>query len=684
MAKNKNTSKQNSIKIPVNKQTKKEIDILQSKSPALEKSFWNKPANQFLFVGTIALITFVFFSTCLNNQLTNWDDLGYVIYNQYIKDSSTQGILNIFKLSSTVMGNYHPLTILTYAIEYSYCGLKPWLYHFDSVILHVITTIVVFFFVKLLTKRTIAAIIAALLFGIHPMHVESVAWVAGRKDILYGLFYMLSCICYIYYARTQNNKRFFWYIAVIIFFAISLLSKSVGVTLPVILLLIDYFEKRKINIFLLIEKIPHFALSLLFGLLSITAQKQVGALGTLDVTYTPIERLALGNYALITYIWKAILPIGLCNFYPYPEKVNNALPGIYFIYILFVLAVLFLIWKYARKNTMIIFGFLFFLINIVLLLQFIPVGGCIMSDRYGYIPYLGFFIIIGWSISELFESKNKILLGKIALSLTLIYSIVLGFMTTERCKDWYDSISLWNDEIQKHPDNPVAYYYMGQEYYTRFENTTAMNEKKIYGDSSMYYFKMSEAKKPDYINPIISIAELQRNYGLIDDAKISYFKALKYAKNDVTSLEPIYMGMGVVYCIKKDYDSAAFCFRTGLQLKPINSDGHSNYANFLNIIGKNDSALFEYAVAISQNPDNFIPYENRARILVAKNKYDDALKDYNKVLEMMPDRGETYYLRSQCYWLKGNKVLALKDIEMSKTKGFSQIDPNYYQQLKNQ
>ena len=127
MAKNKNTSKQNSIKIPVNKQTKKEIDILQSKSPALEKSFWNKPANQFLFVGTIALITFVFFSTCLNNQLTNWDDLGYVIYNQYIKDSSAQGILNIFKLSSTVMGNYHPLTILTYAIEYSYCGLKPWL-----------------------------------------------------------------------------------------------------------------------------------------------------------------------------------------------------------------------------------------------------------------------------------------------------------------------------------------------------------------------------------------------------------------------------------------------------------------------------------------------------------------------------------------------------------------------------
>ncbi len=654
--------------------------------PAAAKTAAVKQDNGFLsawyaplvIVSAIAALTFLFFKTCCDNQFTNWDDLGYIITNQLIKDTSDDWLKNIFSIDHPVMGNYHPLTILLYALEYKKVGLEPWLYHFDSVITHVLVTIAVFYFVKKQTGRLVAATVAALLFGLHPMHVESVAWGAGRKDLLYGFFFVLTFTTYIDYIRSEGSKKMLWYILGIALFALSLLAKSVAVSLPVALFAVDYLENRKISIKLLIEKIPHFGLSLLFGLLSVKAQKDIGALGSLDASFNPLERIALGCYALWAYLWKAVVPVGLSNFYPYPLKVGDSLPGVYYIYPVIIIGIALLVWFFGRRSKQVLFGIAFFLINIVLLLQFIPVGGAILSDRYGYIPYLGLFFIVGWFVSELFEGPSPNALAKPVFGGVLVYCLVLGYMSNERCKDWYDSISLWKDDMEKHPEAPVAYFYIGQEYFTKFESSTNAKEKQMYADSSMYFFNMSVARKPDYLQPTVCIAELQRHFNQIDDAKITYQKAMKIDPKN----EAVFLGLGVVYAIKQQYDSAEYAFKMALKLKPFSPEGHSNYANYLDIVGKLDSSLVEYGVSINQNPDAYIPYMNRARIFMRQNKLDEAMADYQKVIVLKPELPEPYYLRSKIFFQKGNKAQALKDVEKATSMGFTQVDQAYLQQLK--
>ena len=640
-------------------------------------SFLHKYSQPIIVFG-IALVTFLFYIVILENKLTNWDDLGYITANTLIRDSSWNGIKAIFSVDNPVMGNYHPLTILLYDIEYHYKGLEPFIYHFDSLVLHILTTLAAYFFVRNLTRRTSAAVIAALLFGLHPMHVESVAWAAGRKDVLYGFFFILSCNTYVNYIRTEGNKKMAWYFSGLIFFALSLLAKSVAVTLPVTLFLIDYFEQRKWSLKLLIEKIPHFALALLFGLLSVEAQKKIGALGSLDVSFTPLEHIALGGYALCTYLWKAFVPMGLSNFYPYPLKENGSLPGIYYIYPVILAALIFIIWKYGRKNKVVIFGVGFFIVNIFLLLQFIPVGGAIISDRYGYIPYLGLFIMAGWLLSSYYEGKEKSSSAKLAVGISLCYCLCLGFTTNERNKDWRDSLSIWNDDREKHPEAPVAYFYLGQEYDNRYEAATEPKEKKNYLDSTLFNYVTAIQHKPDYLNAIICLAELQRTIGQLNEAKANYNVAMKLdAKN-----ENVYLGLGIVYAIKNQFDSAAWAFQTALKLKPIYPEAHSNYANFFDITGHIDSALAQYAISISQNPDAIIPYMNRAKIFLKTSRFNDAIADYTKVIQLKPDMGEAYYFRSRAYAFKNNKQLALQDVEKAKSLGYAGIDPNYYAQLK--
>jgi len=270
-----------------------------------------------------------------------------------------------------------------------------------------------------------------------------VAWLAGRKDVLYGMFYVASCIAYVYYVRSTDNKKWGYYAAVIVLFICSLLSKPVAVVLPVTLLLIDYFEKRKLDSLLLIDKILPFAFAIAAGIRSVMDQRTFGALLTQNVNYNFIERIALGGYAFITYLWKAVVPVQLCCFYPYPPKVDGAIAFSYYLYPLAAIVLLaLLVWAFVRKKNAIVFGGMFFLVNIILLLQFIPVGGAILADRYTYIPYLGLFFMLGWYISGFFEPGANKQTGYAALVVVAGYSLYLGYLSNERCKGWYDTSSL--------------------------------------------------------------------------------------------------------------------------------------------------------------------------------------------------------------------------------------------------
>ena len=661
----------------------------QEKQPPKEeaKNALQKPAVQWLVAGGIALLTWFFFKVCLDNQITNWDDPGYIKDNPLIKDVSAEGIKNIF--STSVMGNYHPLTILSYAIEYSYVQLKQefyYVYHRDSVLLHIAVTLLVYWFINVLTKRPVAAIVTALLFGLHPMHVESVAWLAGRKDVLYGMFFMAALIAYVYYIGANGTRKVVLYVTVLVLFVCSLLSKPVAVVLPVVLLLIDYFDRSEFgNIGFInelpgsdnlrkfyhavVEKIPLFAIAIFFGIRSIDDQKHFGALGTQNVTYNFIERIALGGYAFITYLWKAIVPRQLSCFYPYPTKVNGALPVAYYIYPVIALAIMGLpVWAFLRKKKVIFFGSMFFLVNIVLLLQFIPVGGAILADRYTYIPYLGLFFMAGWWVSDYFERGAKIQIGYAALAVVLVYSLYLGYLSEERCKAWYDTSSLWRDEIEQQPDAPNAYNNLGFEYFNKFNDSVDVNKRKIYYDSSYLLLNKAISLQKDFVNPYISLGELERSTGQWPAAKANYYKAISL--HDASETPNAYLGLAIIYAINQNFDSSGICFRLALKERPYFPEAVSNYGNFLDMTGKTDSAIIEYGVAIAQNPDMYAPLLNRGRALMRKNRPDEALKDFNRAVELYPQMGEIYYARSVAYAAKGNNTQASQDAAHAQALGY--------------
>jgi len=714
MAKNKNTQPAQEKQAGSNKQ---EQQSRPAKKPAVNNVITEKERKGFrlsvhvYYVAGVALLTWLFLNVCTNNLLTNWDDPGYIKDDKFIKDLSPEGISNIFSRDNSIMGNYHPLTILSYAIEYSNVHLEPWLYHLDSLLFHIGVTLLVYWFVQLLTKRPLAAAIAALLFGLHPMHIESVAWLAGRKDVVYGLFYMAACIGWVYYVRAAGNKKIVWYVAVVLLFICSLLGKPVAVILPVTLFLIDYFENRnwsihKVNAdsslnelsaikkvswnyWILLDKLPLFAISIFFGLQSIHDQKKFGSLDSENTAYNILERIALGAYALISYLWKAAVPVKLCNFYPYPLKVNGALPVFYYIYPAIAAVIIFLVCYFGRKNKVVVFGTLFFLVNIVLLLQFLPVGGAIIADRYTYIPYLGLFFIAAWYVSGFFEQGKNKTVGYTVLGGTLAYILVLGYLSNERCKVWYDTNSLWRDEIEKEPVRaPNAWNNLGFNYFNKYNDAVNPAERKLYYDSSVYFLNEAIRLQPSFVNPYISLGELERTEGNSNPATMQYhfakakefyYKALSLPLTDEGP--NAYLGLAIIYAISHNFDSSGFCFHEAIKDKPYFPEAHSNYGNFFDMTQRYDSALVHYGIAIAQNPDIMAPHLNRGRLLTRLGRPEEAMKDFQICLTMAPDNGEVYFARSLLYNQKGNKAQALADVKKARSLGYNQIPPAYEQLL---
>jgi tetratricopeptide (TPR) repeat protein len=623
----------------------------------------------------IALVTWLCFMPSLSNTISTWDDTAYLRDNIYIKDLSWQGIMHIF--SSFVMGNYHPITILSYAIEFSLVQLDPWLYHFDSLLLHVVITVMVWWFTLALTRQPVAALVTALLFGLHPMHVESVAWVSGRKDLLCGLFYMAACLAHIRYLRATSHRRM-WYSVVITCFVLSLLSKGIAVTLPLALLLIDYLENRTLRASDLYSKIPHILLSITIGIVSIQAQHAAGAMAMQKEVFNPLERIALGSFALITYLCKAVVPLSLHCFYPYPHKVQGSLPLLFYGYPLLVIALAYATWRFARHSRIILFGIGFFLIQIALLLQFLPVGEAIVAERYSYLPYLGLFFLAGWYMAQAWQHGSTATRRYLPLAIAGIYMMALAAQSYDRCSIWYSELTLWTDEAEKEPvQAPQAYNNLGYYYNRLWSESQDPNEKNRCFDSAVYFINKAITVKPDFINPYISLGELQRNAGMGDAAKATFFKALALHPRESN----IALEIAICYYVEKKMDSAGSYFRKALELDP-SSGSYGNLGNYYEACNKDDSALMQYNKAIQLSQTNPIIFTNRAKLLRKMNRLPGAAIDIDTALHMTPNLGELYYLRSFCDTQQHNIPGALADIDKAIALGFTAIDTTYLQTLK--
>ena len=675
-----------------------------------DASVWKK---HLLIAGVIMLVTYCTFIPALDNDFTNWDDPKYILENHIIKDLSWERIKAIFLDEERKSGLYAPLTYISWAIEHYYYRLDPAPFHRDNVILHVLNTGLVCWFILLLVGRIDVAIITAILFGVHPLHVESVAWITERKDVLYAFFFLWSLILYVLYcARDKGRLKF--YLGAFLLFVFALLSKPAAVTLPMILLLVDYFlgrpalklsneneagfmKRLQLERSIVLEKLPFFALSLLWGWITINTTKSIAG----EETFTILERTLFAFYGIVTYLYKVFIPLNLSCFYPYPTLHNDLLPTIYYIAPVISLLLVYVVVRSAKLTTTLVFGSLFFFFTIALVLQFFPVGPNIVTDRYTYVPYIGIFFILGQGYAWLNERQGK----KYVLYKMLSTVVLTGFaawcifLSYERCDVWKNSETLWSDVISKYPNTSEGYLNRGQ-YYTDndefdkalvdYDATLQLNPKStlayinrgnVYGRRGIYDQALINYSKAIELSPKASKTYLNRGnvYGLQGDIPASivdFTKAISLERNYLDA----YINRAISYSKLRDFENAFKDFNIALQIDPSSLKTRSMRAYALLDFGKYNESIVDYNYLIQYMPNDPNNYFYRALANQRKNNFKGAILDYSKVLKFGIN-GAALLNRSVCYEALQDFSHAIQDANAAKNAG-QNVSPEYLARLK--
>ncbi len=590
------------------------------------------------------VITGIAFYPSLFNGWTNWDDEVYVLNNENIKEFSWGQIKYWF--TEYHHGNYHPLTMISYMIEYNIAEFNPSIYHFTNYILHLLNTGLVFFFIFKLIGRKEVAFITSILFGVHPMHVESVAWISERKDLLYALFYLGSLLVYLSYKHSSDWKKYF---VLLLLFLGSLLSKSAAVVLPVVLLLIDYFQGRKLTIKLFVEKIPLFGLSIVFGILAIKSQNATEAIASFD-TFTTTQRALFAGYGSMVYIAKSIWPFNLTAFHPYPSLVDNGtrLPYIYYITpILSVLVfggVLFL-WK---RNRLILFGLFFYLVNVALVLQFISVGSAIYAERYSYMAYVGLFFLFALGVVKLTETRPS-WQKPIYVGVTLT-CLALSWLTIKQTKTWNNSVTLWEQFNEVHPQSRHGEYKIAEFHMDAGNDDLALEQFLHIGN-----------KYPTAGRAHMGAGNILGKMGKVDEALIFFNRAeAEYDANG--NMQDLWVNRAITFSMLKQYENAFKDYKKALQYEPNNYQIYINRGFAYIEYGDFEKAISDFTVVLQFQPGNERVHFMRALAFHQANKLENAVSGYNDVLKINPNNPDAYHNRAICFEAAGKYKQALEGI----------------------
>ncbi len=618
---------------------------------------------------TLIIITTAIYFKSLNNQFTNWDDNLYITENADIKTLHGDSLnYTLKKIASTyVMGNYHPITMLSYCLEYEKFKLNPKPYHVTNLILHLLNTLLVFYFIWLLTKQRWVAFITAILFAAHPMHVESVAWVAERKDVLYSFFYLAALCTYIFYLQKEKKKALF-YALTFLFFILAILSKAMAVSLTIALFAIDYFLDRKITLKTILEKIFFILLSIIFGYIAIKAQQSFSAMGDI-ARYNFFDRILFSSYGLMMYLWKLFVPINLSGFYSYPVKQDGMYPTIFYIAPILMLALTFIILQNRRKRfgKDVLFGLGFFFITIVLVLQILPVGGAIIADRYTYLPYIGLFFIIARWFNNLLENKTEKIqsLKTSSIAAIILFVAICCYQTFQRTKVWRDSITFWTDAIEKYDRAPRSYNYRGTAYYQ------AKQYNKAITDFSNY-IQLKNDNPNVYYNRGLAYFSLNK----IPEAIKDYTDAIHYNPKHADA----YYGRGIANNNLGKYHEAIKDYTDAIHYNTKYAKAYYNRGNVYFNLGNYDKAMQDYSSAINYNSTFSMAYNNRGNIYLSFKKFDEAIKNYTFAIRYNPVLANAYMNRAKTYAAIQKFQSALEDALKAREMGYN-IDPRFIEGL---
>ena len=413
----------------------------------------------------LAVATFAIYYRAALNPFVNYDDQAYVLENVQVQQGLTAATVK-WAFVSSYASNWHPLTWLSHALDCQLFGLNPAGHHFTSLLLHILNALLLFLILARATGAPLRSFVVAALFALHPINVESVAWVAERKNVLSMFFLLLSLGAYGWYARRPSVAR---YLAPFLLFACALAAKPMVVTLPFLLMLVDFWPLQRVlgvappsSAFpvpqlpfrhLVLEKIPLLFLSACSSLLTLAAQSTV----ITSNLHLPLRvRLANAVYAYTMYIVKTFWPTHLASFYPY-EGLRLA-PWHVLLFLLFLVGITVCVWR-ERARLYLPVGWFWFLGSLVPMIGLVQVGDQAMADRYAYLPLVGIFCILVWGASDLAVNRNLNLRGVAAVAVLALAA--LSFMTWRQIGVWKSSYDLWSHALEVTTDNYMAENYVG-------------------------------------------------------------------------------------------------------------------------------------------------------------------------------------------------------------------------------
>jgi tetratricopeptide (TPR) repeat protein len=614
-----------------------------NKSNVLPKDNNRIQLGRFLFLLlALVILTLYVFQPSFKNDFVNWDDQVYVQEQPLVLNKEYTKLL-----TTPVSLNYHPLTMISLAAQVpddiKDLSASPFIK--ANILLHILNTLLVFFLFWLLSgRRLIVSFITAAVFAIHPMHVESVVWVSERKDVLYTFFFLLSCITYWKYS---NNNKYLWLGITFLFFLMSILSKAMGVVLPVVFFLFDFWTARSLTKKLVLEKIPFLLVSLFFGLMAISVQSGSDFYGILNLygekvkavaefsTFTIWQRFQFATYGFVEYVKKFFYPSDLCAYYPYPDADKLKTAAFIIPPVAFVITILLTIWAY-KKNRIIAFGISFFLVTISLVLQFISVGTAIIADRYTYIPYLGLTFMIAYLVEKMLENKMPAIKYSWYV-FAFLCIIFLSDKTISQARVWKNSELLWTNVLNYYPSLDEALAYRGNfrgktgniegamkdfevaiadgckraDVYEGLGNCYGVmsdkfpNERKQYVDKAISMYQKGLELDPDRGNLLfnLGVAQLQTNPAESIKAFTNALRLMPYFENKI--LPPL----GLAYLNSGKFIEAIESLTNAIAKSESTDLLYVHRGLSYSAIGNNEAAIKDFEKALSLKPDNNLAKE---------------------------------------------------------------------------
>ena len=569
-----------------------------------------KQSYKYYLAVLVALTTFIVYLPALSNDFVNWDDGDLIIRNVNIRSLNPAFLRWAFAFLNSYSANWHPLTWISHALDYAVWGLDPMGHHLTNNILHAVNTfLVVLLVVKLIEAvpqspvpspqsqvpnpqsrfTLIASGITGLLFGLHPLHVEPVVWVSARADLLCALFFLLSILKYMSY---RYHKTYKTYLLSLSFFALALLSKPMAVTLPFVLLILDWYPLEKVRTLrtfgsALIGKLPFFTLSLLASIVAFLARMSTGSI----LEDTPLSiRILVSFKALTVYLWKMVLPLNLSSFYPYPEKGVSLFSPEYGLAVTLAIVISTTCVLFAKKEKIWLAIWGYYVVTLLPVIGIIRLGIPAMSDRYTYLPGLAPFLLTGLFaalISTKADTKKRGLIVKLAGAVIIV---LISFLTVKQIGTWKNGLTLWTNVIEKAPEG---------------------------------YF------------PYLNRGELFFKSGRLDEALADFDKAIAV----IPSFYTLYNRLGVAYGENDDFDKAIECFNRSLAINTNDDMAHYYRGYTYSFINQDSRALEDYDKALELNQGNAKAHVQRGNLYLNTGKKALAVSDFQKACDLGDDGG---------------------------------------------